>query len=55
MILASAANRKSANKTVRGTVEFMAPEMLLHGKISAASDVWAFSCTAYELCAGGFI
>ena len=33
----------------------MAPEMLLHGKISTASDVWAFGCTAYELSAGGFI
>ena len=46
---------ETANKTLRGTVGFMAPEMLLNGEISVASDMWAFGCTAYELCAGEFI
>ena len=34
---------KSANKTVRGTVEFMVPDMLLNGKISAASDIFCLA------------
>ncbi len=38
---------------LQGTMTHMAPEVLLHGKISRASDVYAFGILLWELITGG--
>jgi len=40
---------KSADRTIAGTLKYMAPERLL-GQQSAACDIYSFGATLYELC-----
>ena len=35
-----------------GTLTYTSPELLFHGKLNLASDVYAFGMLVYELCAG---
>jgi predicted Ser/Thr protein kinase len=38
--------------TTMGTVQYMAPELLRHGTVTPAVDIWALGITAYELLTG---
>jgi serine/threonine protein kinase len=38
-----------AAELLRGTTEYMSPEMVLHGNVSMASDMWAVGCTLFVL------
>jgi serine/threonine protein kinase len=38
---------------LQGTMSHMAPEALLHGRISKAGDVYAYGITLWELLTGG--
>jgi hypothetical protein len=38
---------------LQGTMSHMAPEALLHGRISKAGDVYAYGITLWELFTGG--
>jgi serine/threonine protein kinase len=38
---------------LQGTMSHMAPEALLHGRISKAGDVYAFGISLWELFTGG--
>jgi len=42
----------SVHRTIVGTFTHMSPEILLHGKASRASDIYAFGVLAYELLTG---
>jgi len=38
--------------TLRGTIDYMAPEQLLESKYSNKVDIWSFGIILYELCTG---
>ncbi|KXZ47914.1 hypothetical protein GPECTOR_32g527 [Gonium pectorale] len=41
------------SRTFQGTLTHMAPEVLLHGQVSKAADVFAFGITMWEIFTGG--
>lgn len=46
----------STTNTIAGSVRWQAPELVLEDennqtiRLSFSSDIWAFACTAYEVC-----
>ncbi|KAG2484907.1 hypothetical protein HYH03_016293 [Edaphochlamys debaryana] len=42
------------SSTFQGTLTHMAPEVLLHGQVSKAADVYAFGVTLWEMFTGGY-
>ncbi|PNH06221.1 Mitogen-activated protein kinase kinase kinase 12 [Tetrabaena socialis] len=45
-------NQTHASNRFQGTPAYVAPEVLAHGRMSKAADVWAFGCVLLELCHG---
>ena len=42
----------TAQGTIVGTFQYMAPEQIEEGRADARSDIWAFGCVLYEMLAG---
>ena len=42
----------TAEGTILGTLQYMAPEQLEGREADARSDIWAFGCLLYEMVAG---
>ena len=47
-----AANPATAEGTILGTFQYMAPEQVEGGDIDARADIWAFGCVLYEMLTG---
>ena len=37
---------------VKGSILWMAPELLMHGKVARRNDIWSLGCTMIELASG---
>ena len=39
----------TSTQNIKGTIDYIAPEILLEGKYNEKSDIWSLGCIIYEL------
>ena len=47
---ATGPDAQASGTLISGTPQWIAPEVVSHGKVSFASDVWSFGCVVLEMC-----
>lgn len=47
--LNSLSNKDNFNKSIRGSVPWMAPELLQQSQCNKAADIWSYGCTILEM------